>query len=494
MASDLLDLLDRLGHPRILVVGDLMLDRYIWGDAERISQEAPVALLRARRQEQRLGGAGSVCANLRALEAAVWCAGVVGDDAEGRTVVDELRRATVDTSAVVTDPSRPTTVKQRYIGRAQQRHPQQMLRVDYEQTDPIEDTVARRMLDALATHWGDFDIILVSDYDKGVCTPQVLSTAFEAARLHAVRCVVDPIRSTDYARYRGASCVTPNRQETQLATGLAIDDPRSAVEPGRRLCEALDLETAVVTLDRDGMLVVRRDGSHTHVPTRARQVYDITGAGDMVLSAVGLALACGADDVDAARLGNTAGGLEVEKIGVATVSRDEIRRDLLAEHAHAGDKLRALDDLLPELDHHRRSGHKIVFTNGCFDLLHAGHATYLRFAADQGDCLVLGLNSDASVHAIKGPSRPINNQQDRAAVLGALDAVDYVVLFDDPTPQALIEAVRPDVLVKGADWAEKGVVGREFVEANGGRVVLAPVVPGVSTSDIIKRIKAETGE
>ena len=488
--GELLDLVDRLGEPHVLVVGDLMLDRYVWGDADRMSQESPVAVLRADRLEHRLGGAGSVCANLIALGARVACAGVVGRDADGRVLQDELRRIGVDPLGVVELADRPTTMKQRFLGRAQHRHSQQMLRVDFEQTAGISPDTCRRILDRLVDRLDAFDIVLVSDYDKGVCTPEVLRSLILAAREADRRVVVDPIRGSHYAQYQGAHCITPNRLEAQLASGMTIGEASDAVEIGRHFCAELGLEAAIVTLDRDGMCLCLADGSAEVFPTRARQVYDITGAGDMVLSAIGLVLAAGRTYADAVRLGNVAGGLEVEKIGVATVTRDEIRRDLLAGHRVTLGKIRSCDDLLPELGQRRQRGETIAFTNGVFDLLHVGHVRYLQAARAEADALVVGLNSDRSTRQIKGPERPINGQDQRSEMLAALDAVDYVVVFDEPTPQALIEQVRPDVLIKGADWADKGVVGREFVEGHGGRVVLAEIVPGMSTTELVRRIRA----
>ena len=335
MAFDLIRRVQTLGRPRLLVVGDLILDRYVWGDAERISQEAPVPLLRADRREHRLGGAASVATMLAALGAEVRLAGGVGDDPEGAFVRRMLDEKGIDHGGVVPLDDRPTTLKERYIGRAQDRHPQQMIRVDYEVRAPIPAPAEATILDALARAIRDVDVVLISDYDKGVCTPSLLRAAIDACRAAGVKVVADPIRSSDYARYRGVHCMTPNRLEAQLATGMTIQRPEDALPLGRRLVEQLGMESVLVTLDRDGMALVRGDGRAELLPTRPRQVYDITGAGDMVLSVVGLCLAAGADYDEAAALGNVAGGLEVEKIGVALLSREEILRDLL-EHQHGG--------------------------------------------------------------------------------------------------------------------------------------------------------------
>jgi D-beta-D-heptose 7-phosphate kinase/D-beta-D-heptose 1-phosphate adenosyltransferase len=489
MSGELIDLVQNLGQPRVLVVGDLMLDRYVWGDAERISQEAPVILLRAEKREERLGGASSVATMLRALGARVALAGVVGNDPDGGRVLQMLDHLAIDRDSVPSDSGRPTTVKERYVGRAQHRHPQQIIRVDYEVRTPVAAAIEQDLCKAVTVHVRKADVVLVSDYDKGVCTPAVLNATFAAAKACGVRVVVDPVRAADYSKYRGCSAVTPNRLEAGLATGRILATSADALEAAAQLCQQLDLEAAIVTLDKEGMALAHRDGRRHVFPTRPRQVYDITGAGDMVLSVLGMALAASADYESAIRLANVAGGLEVEKIGVATVTRDEILRDLL--HGGQGsDKVLPRNDLIRELDSRRRLGQHVAFTNGCFDVLHAGHVQYLQEARAQADVLVVGLNSDGSIRAMKGPGRPINPAAARTLVLAALQAVDYVTVFDEATPLELITAVRPDVLVKGADYRKDEVVGTEFVERHGGRVHLAALREGYSTTNILHRLEA----
>src|SRR5581483_11727771 len=437
----------------------------VWGNAERISQEAPVVLLRADRREERLGGASSVATLLQALGARTSLVGVAGSDPDGAQVRHILARLGVDAEGVVADPRRPTTVKERSIGRAQARHPQQMIRVDYENREPVGGAVERDLAAVLAEKVRDADIVLVSDYDKGVCTPGLLAGAVTQAARRGVRVVADPTRGGDYAKYRGCSAITPNRLEAGLATGRTIATADDALRSAAELRDRLGLEAGIVTLDKDGMALAHTDGRAAIFPTRPRQVYDITGAGDMVMAALGLALAAGADYDAAIRLANVAGGLEVERIGVATVTRDEILADLLhapfraAGSAPGANKVLPLPELLAELDRRRQAGERVAFTNGCFDVLHAGHVQYLHEARRQADCLVVGLNSDGSVRQLKGPSRPLNPAEARATVLAGLQDVDYVTLFADPTPLALIEAIRPDVLVKGADYRKSEVVG-----------------------------------
>ncbi len=490
MSADLIDLVQRLGQPRVLVVGDLMLDRYIWGDAERISQEAPVILLHADRREDRLGGASSVASMLRALGAKVALAGVVGTDPDAARIRQLLTDLGIEADAVLPDAGRPSSVKERYIGRAQYRHPQQMIRVDYEVRTPVAGPVEKHLRQAIAGQVRRADIVLISDYDKGVCTPALLADIMAGARARGIRVLVDPVRGEDYGKYHGCSAMTPNRLEAGMATGRMVQHTDQALEAATQLRQSLDMEAAIVTLDKDGMALVHRDGRRQVFATRPRQVYDITGAGDMVLGVLGMALAAGADYDPAIRLANIAGGLEVEKIGVATLSRDEILRDLLRSGLAGSQKILPLDALLQEIDSRRRLGQRIAFTNGCFDILHAGHVHYLQEARAQADVLVVGLNSDAGVRGLKGPDRPINPAAARADVLAALQAVDYLTVFDEPTPARLIQAVRPDVLVKGADYRKDEVVGADFVEAYGGRVYLAPLREGYSTTRLLEKLHA----
>jgi D-beta-D-heptose 7-phosphate kinase/D-beta-D-heptose 1-phosphate adenosyltransferase len=495
MSAELIDLVQRLGQPRVLVVGDLMLDRYVWGDAERISQEAPVILLHADKREERLGGASSVATLLRALGAKVSLAGIVGQDPDGARIRQILTDLGIDHEGVVHDSQRPSTVKERYIGRAQHRHPQQMIRVDYEDRSALSDSVSKQLIQVIGNLLRKADIVLISDYDKGVCTPDIMTATISGARALGLRTLADPIRKSDYRKYHGCSAITPNRLEAGLATGRSLQTTADVMAAATQLQEQLDLEAAIITLDKDGMALKHKDGRQQIFPTRPRQVYDITGAGDMVMSVLGMALAAGAEYEPAIALANVAGGLEVEKIGVATVTRDEILHDLLRGQALwnaglANDKLVSLESLQHELDSRRRLGQRIAFTNGCFDVLHAGHVQYLQEARAQADLLVVGLNSDASVRALKGADRPINSEAARAKVLAGMQAVDFLVVFEEATPLRMIQALRPDVLVKGADYRKDAVVGAEFVESYGGRVHLAAFRDGFSTTGMLERMRA----
>jgi D-beta-D-heptose 7-phosphate kinase/D-beta-D-heptose 1-phosphate adenosyltransferase len=488
MASDLIDFVNRWGEPKLLVVGDVILDRYVWGHAERVSQEAPVVLLRTSRREERLGGAASVATMLRAFGARVSVAGVVGRDRDAHRVRDLIEEHGIEQGLLLDDSRRPTTVKERFLGLAQQRHPQQMLRVDSESRDPISESIERHFLAVLQDTLEEFDAILISDYGKGVCGFHLLRLLIEQGRLRNIPILVDPERGGDYRKYRGCTLVTPNRLEASLATGRTIDEVPQAMQAAEHLCRDWDFDASIVTLDKDGMVLATRNDSARHFPTRPRQVYDITGAGDMVLAVIGMSLAEGGDFATAVRLANVAGGLEVERIGVSTLSRADLIGDLL--RLTPEDKVFDLTELLMDLENRRRAGQTIVFTNGCFDVLHAGHVQYLREAKLQGDWLVVGLNSDRSVRNLKGPDRPINNIETRTTVLAALQFVDAIVVFDEQTPMRLIQEIRPDVLVKAGDYCLDEIVGADFVQGYGGRVHIAAYRPGISTTELVRRIRA----
>jgi D-beta-D-heptose 7-phosphate kinase/D-beta-D-heptose 1-phosphate adenosyltransferase len=492
MSYHLVDAVQRLGRPRVLVLGDLILDRYIWGDAERISQEAPVITLREERQEVRLGGAANVAQMLRGLEADVTCVGVIGTDVDAPLLRGELERRGIDCAGVIADPSRPTTVKQRYLGHAAHRHPHQMLRVDREVREAVPAPIAQEMLRSVLGRIDEFDAVLISDYAKGVCTPAVVRPLIECCRSAGVPVLCDPPSDGQCARYVGVTAITPNRTETGRMVGRRIATRDDAFAAGEQICRELKLSHIFVTLDSDGVALVTSDGRREMHPTRKREVCDITGAGDMVLAMIGVGTAAGIPPSDLCKLANVAGGLEVEQIGVVTISREEILADLLAGSRSASDKVITLEEVGRHTDARRKIGQTIVLTNGCFDLLHVGHVSYLEQAAREGDCLVVALNSDASVRQLgKGGDRPIFDQDQRAAMLAALESVDYVVVFHEATPHAVIGRIKPDVLVKGGTYSREEIVGWELVEQYGGIVKPMGEVPGLSTTRILQRIRGE---
>lgn len=487
--AHLLKTVTRLGAPKVLLVGDFFLDSYVYGDALRISPEAPVQVLKVVRRESRGGGASSVAADVLTLGARCACIGTIGNDLNGRRLLEILQSMNADTTGLLQLDSRPTICKERIVGLAQHRHRQQLLRVDDEWTEPLSEYDYTRLLAAYRMQLEDCDVVCLQDYNKGLLHDGFCRTLIRQAREAGKPVLVDPPLGADYDKFTAATLMTPNRKEASLAVGFAIESIADAERAAAALRNRYRMDAAVITLDKEGLFYCTADTAE-HLPTIPRNVYDVTGAGDMMLAMTAVATAAGADLRTSLQLANIAGGLEVEKFGVATVSVDEIVNEILRRHRSNNGKVHDRESLRNELEYHRRQNETIVFTNGCFDVLHRGHVEYLQFCKRQGDVVIVGLNSDASVRQIKGPTRPINNQHDRAALLAAMECVDYVTVFDKPDPMDLIMALRPNVLVKGADWAEKGVVGREFVESYGGRVMLAPVVEGRSTTRVIERINA----
>ena len=489
MYKDLLKAVTKLGSPRVLLVGDFVLDSYVYGDALRISPEAPVQVLKVVDRRYSCGGAASVAADVAALGGECFCVGVLGRDSNAKLLQKLLDETGADTSGLVEVSDRPTTSKQRLIGLAQHRHRQQLLRIDEENTAEVDQQTAGGILKLYNEQLETSDVVCLQDYDKGVLSEDLCRALIKQVGAKGKTVFVDPAPTGDYSKYKGASVITPNRREASRVVGFDIETIDDAAKAADFIAEKFNIATVVITLDKEGAYLRTADAGE-HVPTIPRSVYDVTGAGDMVLATLAVSVAAGCDYMTAVQLANIAGGIEVEKFGVATVTVDEIVNELIATHRGKTGKIQDVETLLKELEYHRYQNEAVVFTNGCFDVLHRGHIEYLQFCKAQGDIVVLGLNSDTSVREIKGSGRPINNQHDRAAVLAALEMVDYIVVFDEPTPLELIEKVKPDVLVKGADWAEKGVVGREFVESYGGKVALASLVEGKSSTGTIEKMRS----
>jgi D-beta-D-heptose 7-phosphate kinase/D-beta-D-heptose 1-phosphate adenosyltransferase len=490
MYENLLRTVMNLGSPKVLVVGDVILDVYVYGDARKISPEAPVPVLNVTETEYHCGGAGSVAANLVALGAKVSCLGAIGDDRNGEILKERLADCGVDITGLFEVANRPTISKQRLIGLAQHLHRQQLIRVDRESEGPISDEVNEAILRFCEDKLSQMDVICLQDYDKGLVGDTLFRQIIRLANGAGKKILVDPVPTSDCSKYAGATVLTPNRQETSAMVGFEVTNTEAAGKAADRLLRELNLDAVVITLDKEGAYLKTKSVSKL-IPTRPRSVYDVTGAGDMVLAMLAMALAADCEYETSVKLSNIAGGIEVGKFGAATVTVEEMADEIAHQNRDASGKVRSIDSLLCEIERHRRQKRTIVFTNGCFDVLHRGHLEYLRFCRRQGDVVVLGLNSDSSVRAIKGPNRPINNQDDRAALLAAMEMIDYVTLFEEPSVLNLVRKIRPDILVKGEDWAEKGVVGREFVESYGGKVVLAPLVEGRSSTQTIEKMKLE---
>lgn len=478
-------------RPRVLVLGDLMLDHYVWGDTGRVSQEAPILILRADREEYRLGGAANVAHMLAALETEVTVLGVTGADRGGQQLRSLLQAQDVDTQGLLSDHDRCTTIKQRFVGRASGRHTGQILRVDHETTDALSVELEAALVQEIAERVHKYDVLLISDYAKGVCTERVLAGAIEACRDAGVQVLADPARHGSYASYAGATLLKPNRHEAAQATGSPIRNLQEARTAAEHLCHRLGLETVVITLDRDGMLMVSRNGDCEHAPAQVRDVYDITGAGDMAFAALGLGVASQLAPYETLCLANVASGWQVQREGVVAMSRAELDQELESRQPIMGQNVLPVDDLAHKLEALRAQGKRIVFTNGCFDLLHVGHVAYLQEAARLGDILVVATNSDRSVRNLKGPARPVIAEQDRAAMLVALECVDFVTIFDDATPCAMLRTLRPDVLVKGGTYRVDEVVGHEIVRGYGGQVCVTGAIDGVSTSHIVESVRQQ---
>jgi D-beta-D-heptose 7-phosphate kinase/D-beta-D-heptose 1-phosphate adenosyltransferase len=431
---------------------------------------------------------------LRALGVEVTICGLVGNDPAGARVRELLAATGADLSCVVSAADRPTTTKTRLVGLAQARHRQQLLRMDEEVTGALAGGDRQRLREAALAAIQHADAVCIEDYEKGVVTADFVAELVKAADARRIPVLVDPGRICDYRRYRGATLLTPNRNELALAIGREATHHEDIATEAENLRGSIDALAIVVTLDREGALLVEEGKPWRHVPTRPRSVYDNTGAGDAVLAMLAAALVGGADLEQATQLANIAGGLEVEKFGCVPISAEEVLADLRLADRRKNGKLRNTAELVNELKLRRDRGETVVFTNGCFDLLHAGHVDYLARCREEGSVLVVAINSDASVRGLdKGCERPINSELDRAAVLGGLGCVDYVVIFDEPTPARILHEIRPDVLIKGQDWAQRGVVGQELVESYGGRVKLLSLLEGYSTTSMVERILRSAG-
>ncbi len=484
--SEIRNLIARMKGRKILVVGDLMIDEYVWGTIDRISPEAPIQIVDVHSRNALLGGAANVVGNLVNLGARVYLGGIVGRDPNGALLKQRLQNEGVGVQGVLSDPHRNTSTKTRIMAQNQQ-----LLRIDQEEKHPLEGTTEERLIRYIEKKVPACDGVILSDYGKGVLTRRICAAAIGAAR--KARCIVtaDP-KGKDYRRYRGVACLTPNRRETEEATGLTLGRPGDIRRAASALQKLLRSRAALITLGKDGMALLNGK-RFTSIPTVAREVYDVTGAGDTVIAVFTLAASGGCDFETAARLANRAAGIVVGKVGAARVTPHE----LLEYQPRPGDsrefKILELAELEEKVKGLREQGKRVVFTNGCFDLLHVGHIRYLQEARNLGDCLIIGLNSDASVRRLKGKERPLISQDERAHILSALDCVDHVTIFDDLTPLKLIRRLKPDCLVKGGDYTKSQVVGGQIVESYGGRVELIPVVKGRSTSDIVTRIVQRYG-
>ena len=489
-APPLLERIDRFAGCTVLVLGDVMLDTYVYGHVERVSPEAPIPVLRIDNRREMLGGAGNVARNVAALGARVILVGVAGEDEAGHSIATQLAEADGGriSGRLVIDQGRPTTRKTRFVSGTQQ-----LLRVDEEIARPIGGATAEAVLARFEEALAESDIVILSDYSKGVLSEAVLAAAIAAAHAAGKRVVADP-KSRDFSRYRHVDVLKPNRLEITQATGIDCRDDATTEQAGRAALATAEAGAVIVTRGAHGVSIIPKDGPALHLPTLARAVFDVSGAGDTLVSCLAVALAAGADLAEATELANAAAGIVVGKAGTECVSPTELAQGLhLGALIETDRKVATLTGALDQVARWRAAGLRVGFTNGCFDLIHPGHVRLLGQARAACDRLIVGLNADASVKRLKGPERPVQNEVARATVMASIGAVDLVILFGEDTPLALIEALRPDVLIKGADYRIDQVVGADVVQSYGGKVVLADLEAGQSTTGTIGRIREING-
>ena len=471
----------------VLCVGDLMLDEFVYGEVSRISPEAPAPVIAVQRSEINIGGAGNVARNVASLGARCIFVALVGEDEAGAKLKAALAQQDLIESVLVSDSARPTTRKVRFVSEHFSTH---MLRADWELASPASAEVEQKLIQTILPLLPRVDIVLLSDYAKGVLTARVIRNVIDAARRLGKRVIVDP-KSANFAIYRGATLLTPNRKEFAEATRSRANSEQDIAAAAQDAMTLADCEAILVTQSEHGMTLVPRSGDAIHVPAHPVKVRDVSGAGDTVVAMLAVALAAGADWETALRMANATAAVAVSKKGTAIVTAAELRRKILP-HAYLAAEEKIVGagaDLDAQLGDWRTQDLRIGFTNGCFDILHPGHVKVLTAARGACDRLIVGLNSDASVKRLKGEGRPVQDERARAEVLAALEAVDLVVLFDEDTPIELITRVRPSVLVKGGDYSRDQVVGHEIVEAGGGEVLLVDILPGVSTTALVDRAR-----
>lgn len=472
---------------RVLVVGDLMLDRYLWGAVERISPEAPVPVVRLDHKTHVAGGAANVAVNLRGLGCAVSLAGIVGTDEDGHQLLELLQDSNIDTAAILAAPDRPTICKTRILGGRQQ-----MLRVDVEKAGELSAELQSALLERIEAQVAGCSVIILSDYGKGLLSDSVCQAIIRRGHELSIPTLVDP-KGLHYEKYAGCDVISPNRMELAAATSTDHGNLELLLQKGEGLRVKLEIQHLVVTLGELGITLLE-SGSVQRFPALAREVFDVSGAGDTVIATAGAAIAAGLPLHEAIRLANVAAGIVVGKLGTVPISKDELLARLASDgETSQAEKICSRESLMTRVAQWRVSGQRIVFTNGCFDLLHVGHLALLEQAKREGDCLVVALNTDRSVRELKGAGRPIISEDARARIVAALPSVDAVVLFDEETPLELIRAIQPNVLVKGGDYSEEEVVGAHDMKTWGGKVSLIPPVEGSSTTEILKRAIASLG-
>ncbi len=466
----------------VLVIGDVMLDRYFWGDVERISPESPVPIVRVDKKTLTLGGAGNVAKNLKGLDCKQVLLGVSGDDSNGSSLQDILKKEGIR-NYLIPVKNHPTTTKTRILSQNQQ-----LLRLDEENSKEIPKKILKELLDSFDKALPEADVVIVSDYGKGVFQFDVVQHIIKRCRSKNVAAFVDP-KGLSWERYSGATCVTPNTAELNLIAPFPEDDETILESQANRVIEKYDLNYMLVTRGPKGISLFRSGGPAEHIATDVREVYDVSGAGDTVIASLSAAFGCGLKMSEAAALANIAAGIVVGKVGTQPILESELKQGLWGRTVDGVNKIVSKNQAQDMIAEWRRNGQRVVFTNGCFDILHIGHIKLLHSAADEGDKLIIGLNSDLSVKKLKGDSRPIVPEAERAALLSCITGVDLVVFFHEATPVELIRSFKPDIIVKGGDYTPEQVVGHEIVEQAGGKVVIVPLIEGISTTKVIESIK-----
>jgi len=472
----------------VLVLGDIMLDQYIYGQIKRISPESPVPVIEYQRERCMPGGAGNAAVNVQALSASVTICGLLGRDESGASLKKTLAEAGITADCVETD-NRVTTVKTRII--AQQNH--QIVRVDREREHPADDTDRKALKDILSSRVSSADAVLIADYNKGTVTPDVARHAIMLARENSIPVIVDP-KGIDYSKYKGAAVLKPNIRELEVTMGHRIRTAEEMHASLKDLLKRIELEAVILTRGSEGMSILEKGGEVIDIPATAQEVFDLSGAGDTAAAVTALCCAADMTFFDAARIANTASGIAVSKAGTSAVYIDELERALKTSESFEDRKIVSLSKLKKQVQAVRDKGGKVIFTNGCFDLLHYGHVRYLQNARVQGDFLVVAINSDEIIRTLKGKGRPVIPQMERAHLLASLQCVDAVIVFTEDKPLNLLRELQPDILVKGADYSREGVVGHEIVDDYGGEIYLAPLEDGWSTSGLIDRIQKSGNE
>ncbi len=488
--SALLSAFSTYAGATVLVVGDVMLDRFVYGSVDRISPEAPIPVFLVTREKEMLGGAGNVVANIVSLGASAKFVSVIGNDPSGATLSRLLSELNIGNGMEVSD-SRSTILKTRFIGAGQQ-----MLRVDREKTDNLSTALEDRVIDRIKQEITGCGAVILSDYGKGMLTDRVITETIAIARSHNIPVIVDP-KGRDFTRYKGATVITPNRKELETATGMKAETDAEVITAAGKIVTSAAVDAVLATRSKDGMSLVRQNDTALHIPVVAREIFDVSGAGDTVIATFAAGLAAGVSMEQSAHLSNFAAAIAVGKPGTATVRPDELQKSIedsdigTKNHGAPSAKIVTLSAAADQAERWRARGYKVGFTNGTFDLLHPGHISSIRQAKSACDYLVVGMNSDASVKRYKGPTRPVQDETSRATILAALEMVDLVIIFEEDTPVEILRQVKPDFLIKGGQYKLEEVVGYDIVQAYGGQIIRADMVDGQSTTNTIEKMNAD---